>query len=135
MSYAALRSKMTGSDELRGLCLLVVEDDYIVATDLCLTLRARGAAILGPVANSRQAQELLHQHQPDWALLDINLNGAFAFQLAAQIRAAGVQVVFVTGYDTAFLPPGFHDVPCLQKPLDLNALVQLIGRAPVSDKG
>jgi CheY-like chemotaxis protein len=68
----------------------------------------------------------MRQEQPDCALLDINLNGKLAFELAAELRASGIRTIFTTGYDAAFLPDQFRDAPCLQKPVNLAALVKLI---------
>jgi DNA-binding response OmpR family regulator len=112
--------------ELAGLRLLVVEDDYLVAADMCSSLRRRGAQILGPVANVRRGREMVRQQRPDVALLDINLHGHLAFDLAHEFETAGIRTIFTTGYDTAFLPESLRDSPCLQKPVNLTALVHLI---------
>ena len=112
--------------ELAGLRLLVVEDDYLVAADMCASLRRRGAAIMGPVANARRSRELVRRQRPDVALLDINLNGHLAFDLAHELEREGIRTIFTTGYDVAFLPESLRDSPCLQKPVNLNALVHLI---------
>lgn len=114
--------------ELAGLRLLVVEDDYLVAADLCSALQRHGAAILGPVPNARRGREVLQQQRPDCALLDINLNGNLVFELAGEFQNQGIGTIFTTGYDAAFLPDAFRDAPCLQKPVNLKALVQLISR-------
>jgi ActR/RegA family two-component response regulator len=127
MDRSTLHRQMAGhGEELRGVRLLVVEDDYLVASDLCASLRRRGAAILGPAGNMRRGRELVRQQRPDYALLDINLNGNLAFDLAAELRDNGIRTIFTTGYDTAFLPVQFKDAPCLQKPVNLAALVKLI---------
>jgi DNA-binding response OmpR family regulator len=112
--------------ELTGLRLLVVEDDYLVAADMCSSLRRRGAAIIGPVASVRRGRELARQQRPDAALLDINLSGHLAFDLAHALASEGIRTIFTTGYDAAFLPESLRDLPCLQKPVNLNALVHLI---------
>jgi DNA-binding response OmpR family regulator len=112
--------------ELAGMRLLVVEDDYLVATDMCSSLRRRGAEIMGPVANVRRGREMVRQQRPDIALLDINLNGHLAFDLAHEFENDGIRTIFTTGYDTAFLPESLRDSPCLQKPVNLNALLRLI---------
>jgi DNA-binding response OmpR family regulator len=112
--------------ELAGLRLLVVEDDYLVAADMCSSLRRRGAVIMGPVANVRRSRELIRQQRPDVALLDINLNGQLAFDLAQELENEGIRTIFTTGYDAAFLPESLRGSPCLQKPVNLNALVHLI---------
>jgi two-component system, response regulator PdtaR len=113
-------------NELAGYHVLVVEDDYFVALDMCRALRRRGAIVVGPAANMQNGRELLRQQQPTCALLDVNLNGEFVFELATELRAQRVPTIFTTGYDTAFLPFSLRDMPCLQKPVDFNALVRLI---------
>ncbi len=112
--------------ELLGYRVLVVEDDYFVAQDMCKALRRRGAIIVGPAANMQRGRELLRQQWLDCALLDVNLNGEFVFELAAELRTHRVHTIFTTGYDTAFLPPSLRDTPCLQKPVDFNALIRII---------
>ena len=112
--------------ELLGYHVLVVEDDYFVAQDMCRALRRRGATIVGPAANVQRGRELLHQHRPDCALLDVNLNGELVFELAGELRTQRVATIFTTGYDTAFLPASLRDAPCLQKPVDFNELIRVI---------
>jgi DNA-binding response OmpR family regulator len=112
--------------ELVGLRLLIVEDDYLVAADMCSSLQRRGATILGPVPNARRGRELAQHQRPDAALLDINLNGQLAFELAHELQEAGIPTIFTTGYDAEFLPQTLRNSPCLQKPVNLNALVHLL---------
>ena len=127
MNHLTIQRQMGGpGEELTGLRLLVVEDDYLVAADLCNSLRRRGASIVGPAGNMRRGRELMRAERPDCALLDINLNGNLAFELASELRANGIRTIFTTGYDSAFLPEQFQDAPCLQKPVNLAALVKLI---------
>ena len=46
---------------LRGRHVLVVEDDYFLATDLAATLSAAGAKVLGPVPTLQAALDLLRR--------------------------------------------------------------------------
>jgi DNA-binding response OmpR family regulator len=127
MDSPALHLQMTDDgNELEGLCLLVVEDDYLVAADMCSALMRRGAIILGPASNLRRSRELLRQQRPDCALLDLNLNGTLAFELAEEFRRESIATIFTTGYDAAFFPDSFRNSPCLQKPVNFTTLVQLI---------
>jgi len=73
---------------LAGYRLLVVEDDYFVAQDLCATLREYGcdSAWAGPSVSS--ARSLAGALRPDCVLLDINLDGELAFELARELRRA-----------------------------------------------
>lgn len=127
MDSPSLHPQMTDyGNELEGMRLLVVEDDYLVAADMCSTLIRRGAIILGPASNLRRTRELLRQQRPDCALLDSNLNGTLAFELAEEFRREGIPTIFTTGYDAAFFPDTFRGNPCLQKPVNFTVLVQLI---------
>jgi DNA-binding response OmpR family regulator len=127
METATIHLQMTdGGNELTGVRLLVVEDDYLVAADMCSALMRRGAIILGPTSNLRRARQLLRQQRPDCALLDLNLNGTLAFELAEELQREGVPTIFTTGYDRAFFPEALRDAQCLQKPVNFKALVQLI---------
>ena len=58
---------------MRVHCILVVEDESILAFDLETTLRNAGFQVLGPAATAREALELAEQAHPDLALIDINL--------------------------------------------------------------
>jgi DNA-binding response OmpR family regulator len=115
---------------LEGYRVLVVEDDYLVAQDLCSILRTRGAMVVGPARSINVGRELATAHRPDCALLDINLHGQYAFELAEELQQRGVRTVFTTGYDTTFIPPRLRKTACLQKPIDTNALVRTIRVRP-----
>jgi hypothetical protein len=58
--------------------------------------------------------------------LDINLDGEHAYELAHELKTRGVHTVFTTGYDPTFLPAHLRDVSCVQKPLEVQALVRSI---------
>jgi DNA-binding response OmpR family regulator len=117
---------------LVGYRLLVVEDDYFVAEDLCATLRDNGAVVLGPAPSISSARSLAGALRPDCVLLDINLDGEHAFELARELQGRGMRTVFTTGYDASFVPLGLRDTVCLQKPIDANALVRSIREKPPS---
>jgi DNA-binding response OmpR family regulator len=122
-----LKLQMSGSGtELAGYRVLVVEDDYLVAQDLCAALRRRGAEVIGPAPSMSRGRELVREQRPHCALLDINLNGELVFELAEELRAQRIHTIFTTGYDAAFLPASLRGAACLQKPIDLNILLQLI---------
>ncbi|HTV78048.1 MAG TPA: response regulator [Steroidobacteraceae bacterium] len=104
--------------------VLVVEDDYFIAQDLCRALRGLGATIVGPAPSIAAARTLLEQTVPDRVLLDINLDGEYAFELATQLQQRGMRLMFITGYDFAFIPPALQRVARLQKPVDANVLAQ-----------
>jgi len=116
--------------KLAGYRLLVVEDDYFVAQDLCATLREHGATVLGPAPSVSSARSLAGVLRPDCVLLDINLDGELAFDLAREFQARGMRTVFTTGYDASFVPQLLRHTVCLQKPVDANALLRSIREHP-----
>ena len=124
----SLRADIDSS--LTGYRLLVVEDDYFVAQDLCATLRECGATVLGPAPSISSARSLVNALRPDCVLLDINLDGELAFDLAKELQARGVRTVFTTGYDASFVPQHLRHTVRLQKPVDATALLRSIREQP-----
>jgi len=56
-------------------CILVVEDDPLIAEDIQGYLLEHGHRVLGPVASRMEAQALITTGRPDAAVLDIHLGG------------------------------------------------------------
>lgn len=114
---------------LAGLRVLVVEDDYFIAEEICSTLREHGAEIVGPSPDVERGVQLIKSHTIDCAVLDINLQGNFAFGIARQLRERGTPAIFATGYDVSVLPREFSDCIRLEKPVNLRELLQAVQSA------
>ena len=115
---------------LHGERVLVVEDEFFIADDLARDLTAQGAEIVGPVGTAQQAMRLLDGgRRIDGAVLDIKLRDEMIYPIADELRRRRVPVVFATGYDAAIIPARFADVPCCQKPVDGEKVVQALARA------
>ncbi|WP_395396263.1 response regulator (plasmid) [Novosphingobium sp. BL-8A] len=104
--------------------LLVVEDEYIIATELAAALEEEGFTVVGPAATVARGHALLQDSRMDGAILDINVRGESIFPLADELARDDVPFLFFTGYDARVIPDRFADVPCCQKPF---APVSLIG--------
>jgi DNA-binding response OmpR family regulator len=111
---------------LAGLHVLVVEDNYFIATEMCRALRAAGAEIVGPARDLETGMAAIRDERIDCAVLDINLHGLMAFQLATQLRARGIPAIFATGYDASVLPDELADAILLEKPVDMTTLCRAI---------
>lgn|SRR6056297_2797670 len=97
--------------------ILVAEDEMIVAFDLCETLEEAGFEIDGPHATVASAERALEGTVPDIALLDVSLQDDLSYNLAKQLVARGVAVVFHSGLHTRdSVRRNFPDVPVLLKP-------------------
>lgn len=110
-----------------GRRLLVVEDDYVIASDLASWLEDQGAEVLGPVPSVADAIALLEANSvPDAAVLDINLGDEQVFPVADVLQAANVPFVFLSGYDVKLIPAHYGDVPRCTKPLDRSRLLRAL---------
>ena len=117
---------MPGNDQT-GSRILVVEDEYYLADDLRALIGRTGADVLGPVPTADQARSLIEgAERVDAVLLDINLRGSTAYELADQLRASDVPFAFVTGYDRSVLPARFADTPTVHKPMNAEKLDALL---------
>lgn len=102
-----------------GRRILVVEDDYLIAEDLCDWLSSCGAEVIGPAGRLNKGLELAQNAVGlDCAVLDLNLNGESAVEIARLLRSRKVGFVFVSGYDSGELAEEFADTPRLVKPVD-----------------
>ena len=114
---------------LRGQCVLIVEDEYFLADDLAKGFTDAGIAILGPVPSLSKALMLAAHKQIGGAILDINLDGEKVYDVADALLERGVPLVFVTGYDKGDIPTRFADVPFCQKPAEFADVIEALERA------
>jgi DNA-binding response OmpR family regulator len=114
--------------KLRGHRVLVVEDEYYIATDTARALRGAGAEVMGPCSNEIAANAQVAQTRPDAVIVDINLGDGPSFSLAGSLKQRGIPFLFVTGYDEEVIPVEFDDVTRLQKPVELRQMIDAISR-------
>lgn len=114
---------------LTGLRVLVIEDDYFIADEVCSTLREHGAEIVGPCPDVPSGLQLVKREAIDCAVLDINLQGNLAFGIASELRTRGIPAIFATGYGTSVVPTEFSDSVRLEKPVNLQALLRAVRSA------
>lgn len=88
---------------MNAACILVVEDEAIIARDIQVTLQRLGYVVPPPVASCEEAFSSLIVHQPDLVLMDINIRGEVdGIETAARIRDShGTPVVYLTSYSDA----------------------------------
>ena len=65
---------MEETGDLNGKRIVVVEDDFVLATDICRTLRELGATVLGPAPTPFYAMHLIGGKKIDAAVLDVRLH-------------------------------------------------------------
>lgn len=79
---------------LDGRRILVVEDDYLIAQELCDVLRDCGAEVVGPVSRLEMGLELARETEGlDCAILDLNLNGKPATEIARALKSRSISLI------------------------------------------
>jgi DNA-binding NarL/FixJ family response regulator len=80
-------------------CVLVVEDEYLIAEGLSLQVRDMGLAVCGVAATAEAAISLAKAHRPSVVLMDVRLRGeGDGVDAAIAIHhEVGSKVIFITG--------------------------------------
>ena len=123
---------------LAGSRVLVLEDPYLLATELARALRSQDAEVVGPAPTLEAATRLAALdsvgERLDGALLNVNIRGEMVYPLADALLSRAVPVVFVTGYDAVTLPEHYAGISCCQKPVRPEAVLRalLLHRARLS---
>ena len=80
-------------------CVLIVEDEPLIALDLQEAMLALGFYVCGVVHTQERACSLANIERPDIVLMDVSLDrGREGIQAARSIREFyGAEVIFVTG--------------------------------------
>jgi CheY-like chemotaxis protein len=114
---------------LEGRRILVVEDDYLVAEDICAILQDAGAVAVGPVGRVSEALELIRRNKDslDGVVLDIDLHGETSYPVADALVAHDIPFIFATGYNTDAIRSAYHHYPRCLKPVDLLHLLRGLG--------
>ncbi len=103
--------------------ILVVEDEWLLASMIVTMLRAAGHAVLEPVNSVPAALDSIARQAPAFALLDVTLGRRDSFPVAEALERRGVPFALMTGYTAADLPPAFRHHTILQKPVGRAALL------------
>lgn len=120
---------MANESILSGKEILVIEDEWLVASDVKATLEAIGSKVIGPVGSIESAEEAISTEIIRVALVDLNLGGVKAFGLAKELLRKGIPVVVATGYDERVLDGELKNVPVLSKPYSEQALISTLEKA------
>lgn len=112
---------------LRDCVILVLEDEYLLAQELCDALIDRGAVVLGPAASVAKGLALIQKaDRLNGAILDIHLRGEPNFSLADDLLARNVPFVFSTGYDASMIPHRFTHVARCDKAVRMSHVVDAL---------
>jgi CheY-like chemotaxis protein len=109
--------------------ILVIEDEVLIADNLCAGLSDLGAHIVARATSIDDALALLQANSDiDAAILDIKLGNEDADRVAQALADRGIPFVFLTGYVQSALADRFPDAPVCEKPTTMDVIVTALLR-------
>lgn len=114
------------SAPLQGARILIVEDDFLLATNFQDRLKREGCDVIGLASREEKALAILEKSRPDAVVLDLNLKGKVAIDLAKTLVARQIPFVIVTGYGSHDFELPALQAPRLQKPIKTKELVSAL---------
>ncbi|PAX07865.1 response regulator [Sphingomonas lenta] len=119
---------MHGHSQLEQRRVLVVEDDWFIASYVTEALEQAGAAIIGPVASASDALERLEQEPPPHAAtLNVRLLDGDSLPVAQRLAEMDVPFLFLSAQAAATLPPDMAARPRLEKPFAAWQVIEAVG--------
>lgn len=112
--------------------ILIVEDDFLIASEAATHLRAAGCEIVGMAASVKRALKLLSELEVDAAVLDFNLGDETSVAIAEELHRRNIPFVIVSGYTAEQVKGAAGAVTHLTKPCrpeTLTAAVLALRRA------
>ena len=107
---------------LKGLRILVAEDDYLIAMEMEATLQSLGCIVVGPARSVREIQDIAAGSPLDGALLDVNLRGETVDAALPGLMERGVKVILSSGYEEKALAARYQGMALITKPYTDAAL-------------
>jgi DNA-binding response OmpR family regulator len=112
-----------------ALRILVAEDEFVTAFDLCATFEEAGYEVEGPHAGISSAMLACQKERPDLAILDSELIDGPTFELARRLIAENVPVILhAERADQDAIAARLPQAITLAKPCPPTDLLNAVGR-------
>jgi DNA-binding response OmpR family regulator len=109
---------------LSGARILVVEDDFLICTEIDSILADAGATVLGPCRTLAQAERLIESNRISAAILDFRLGYDTTLPVAEQLHRHGIPFVFFTGQmNTGQIESACPGAKVITKPFQSRTIV------------
>ncbi|HLH97869.1 MAG TPA: response regulator [Xanthobacteraceae bacterium] len=111
--------------------ILLVEDDFLIASQMESALAEAGFAIAGTAGSAEEALALAARHRPALIVMDIRLNGnRDGIDVALEVFATyGIRCVFASAHQTAearMRAQPARPLAWLAKPYSMPSLVEAV---------
>ena len=115
----------------RKVCVLIVEDEALIARCLSMDLKDEGYSVCGLVASGEEAVEKAKRDNPDIVFMDIHLAGEIDGIEAAKaiVKDKKIPILFMTAFsgdDLKNRAKAVHPVGYLNKPVDIEDIKSVI---------
>ncbi len=122
---------------LAGKSILIVEDEYHIASGLASHLLSAGVDVVGPASGVDDALKYISaRHHLAGAILDIRLGDTNVFPVADELDRLSIPYLFATALEADQIPARHADAIVLRKPVEDDAIVaaltQVVRDDPVS---
>jgi DNA-binding NtrC family response regulator len=118
---------MTDADPLKGVNVLLLEDDPVQALDLITSLADVGALVVGPHAALEEAQQAVIDVHCDAAIIDLRLGHRNSSGFARFLESRHIPFVIFSAYpDSAHLRLAEGAWLFIQKPADADRVVDML---------
>lgn len=110
----------------KDLDVLIVEDSMSYALELEMICEELGYTVLGTVADSGTALDIIFSSSPDLILMDISINGRLTgLEIGKQIEHLDIPVLYITSYgsdENKQLATGSNNAGFLVKPIEQSTI-------------
>jgi CheY-like chemotaxis protein len=110
--------------------VLIVEDESLLVMVLEDLLPELGYAVAATAHSVDTALEATDAHDPDLAILDINLAGTASFAIADELDRRGIPYLFASGYGRGALPERHAGAVLVRKPFGRQDLADALAGMP-----
>ena len=112
---------------LRGLRVLVAEDELLLSQQICEILVSLECMVVGPVYNLDEAQQAIRTNDFDGALLDVQLGDASVGPAIDELEQRGIPFILVTGQgNLSGSSAVLGNAPILAKPFRVRQLEHMM---------
>jgi len=110
-------------------CILIVEDEPLIAMMLEDFIESLGHGVRGPCESVTEALAMVEGDGFDLAILDVNLKGESVWPVATALRERGIPFVLASGGHVEPPPVEFADTPMIEKPYTIDRVAPMIDAA------
>jgi CheY-like chemotaxis protein len=111
---------------LKGLRVLIVEDDIVISMLVRDMLEDFGCLVVGAALDLDEALDLIDRLGFDCAILDVDLGGTPSFPAADRLRDRDIPFAYATGHGRSVLRPADRAALVLHKPFREQDVIDVL---------